>query len=398
MSVHRQPNASSWSVKWRINGQSKTKSFSDKKFGGKAEAKAQAEAFDTQLKADILRNEYYDPQKNKISLSDFKHEVGLTKAVHKESSKQSLEHTWESRVAPYPIADKSIASIGANDIAIHLRDLRKPNGEEYSRSALNKTLEVIRVLLDQAYEMDLIKKNPAKTKLAKKYLPKKDRPKHIYLNPFQINALTKEIEKTHPIYSAMIPLMAYTGLRSGEVRALTWEDIDFSNGTLRINKSVNDNQDMKISDPKTEGSSRTIQLDSITLKRMSEHREKLPVDCELVFPNMRGNQNGSEILCTNPIRARNFKRRVLQPAVKKLGLPEEVNLHTFRHTSVFLGVLSGSDILAISKRLGHKSIRITADTYSDLFKETDIELADKLADLQVKTLDQEFPETKEQLG
>ena len=109
MSVHRQPNASSWSVKWRINGQSKTKSFSDKKFGGKAEAKAQAEAFDTQLKADILRNEYYDPQKNKISLSDFKHEVGLTKAVHKESSKQSLEHTWESRVAPYPIADKSIA-------------------------------------------------------------------------------------------------------------------------------------------------------------------------------------------------------------------------------------------------------------------------------------------------
>ena len=398
MSVHRQPNASSWSVKWRINGQSKTKSFSDKKFGGKAEAKAQAEAFDTQLKADILRNEYYDPQKNKISLSDFKHEVGLTKAVHKESSKQSLEHTWESRVAPYPIADKSIASIGANDIAIHLRDLRKPNGEEYSRSALNKTLEVIRVLLDQAYEMDLIKKNPAKTKMAKKYLPKKDKPKHIYLNPFQINALTKEIEKTHPIYSAMIPLMAYTGLRSGEVRALTWEDIDFSNGTLRINKSVNDNQDMKISDPKTEGSSRTIQLDSITLKRMSEHRGKLPADCELVFPNMRGNQNGSEILCTNPIRARNFKRRVLQPAVKKLGLPEEVNLHTFRHTSVFLGVLSGSDILAISKRLGHKSIRITADTYSDLFKETDIELADKLADLQVKTLDQEFPETKEQLG
>jgi len=84
--------------------------------------------------------------------------------------------------------------------------------------------------------------------------------------------------------------------------------------------------------------------------------------------------------------------------VKKLGLPEEVNLHTFRHTSVYLGVLSGSEILAISKRLGHKSIRITADTYSDLFKETDMELADKLAELQVKTLDQEIPETKEQLG
>ena len=398
MSIHRHDKASTWIVRWRINDKAKSKSFSDKKFGGREEAKAQAEAFEINLKADILRNEYYDPHRNKISLSDFKHEVGLTKAVHKESSKQSLEHTWESRVAPYPIADKSIASIGANDIALHLRDLRKPNGDFYSRSALNKTLEVIRVLLDQAYEMDLIKKNPAKTKLAKKHLPKSDKPKHIYLNPFQVNALSKEIEKTHPIYSAMIPLMAYTGLRSGEVRALTWEDIDFDNATLTINKSVNDNQDMVISDPKTEGSSRTIQLDSITLKRMVEHKDKLPEDCVLVFPNMRGNQNGSDVLCTNPIRARNFKRRVLQPAVKKLGLPEEVNLHTFRHTSVYLGVLSGSDILAISKRLGHKSIRITADTYSDLFKETDMELADKLAELQVKTLDQEFPETKEQLG
>jgi integrase len=398
MSIHRHDKASTWIVRWRINDKAKSKSFSDKKFGGREEAKAQAEAFEINLKADILRNEYYDPHRNKISLSDFKHEVGLTKAVHKESSKQSLEHTWESRVAPYPIADKSIASIGANDIALHLRDLRKPNGDFYSRSALNKTLEVIRVLLDQAYEMDLIKKNPAKTKLAKKHLPKSDKPKHIYLNPFQVNALSKEIEKTHPIYSAMIPLMAYTGLRSGEVRALTWEDIDFDNATLTINKSVNDNQDMVISDPKTEGSSRTIQLDSITLKRMVEHKDKLPEDCVLVFPNMRGNQNGSDVLCTNPIRARNFKRRVLQPAVKKLGLPEEVNLHTFRHTSVYLGVLSGSDILAISKRLGHKSIRITADTYSDLFKETDMELADKLAELQVKTLDQEIPETKEQLG
>ena len=398
MSIHRHDKASTWIVRWRINDKAKSKSFSDKKFGGKEEAKAQAEAFEINLKADILRNEYYDPHRNKISLSDFKHEVGLTKAVHKESSKQSLEHTWESRVAPYPIADKSIASIGANDIALHLRDLRKPNGDFYSRSALNKTLEVIRVLLDQAYEMDLIKKNPAKTKLAKKHLPKSDKPKHIYLNPFQVNALSKEIEKTHPIYSAMIPLMAYTGLRSGEVRALTWEDIDFDNATLTINKSVNDNQDMVISDPKTEESSRTIQLDSITLKRMVEHKAKLPEDCILVFPNMRGNQNGSDVLCTNPIRARNFKRRVLQPAVKKLGLPEEVNLHTFRHTSVYLGVLSGSDILAISKRLGHKSIRITADTYSDLFKETDMELADKLAELQVKTLDQDIPETKEQLG
>ena len=174
-------------------------------------------------------------------------------------------------------------------------------------------------------------------------------------------------------------------MRSGEVRALTWEDIDFSNGTLRINKSVNDNQDMKISDPKTEGSSRTIQLDSITLKRMSEHRGKLPADCELVFPNMRGNQSGSDILCTNPIRARNFKRRVLKPALERLGYDESIALHDFRHTSVYLAVKQGKSLLGISKRLGHKNIGITADTYSILFEDVDQDIAKSYNELEELT-------------
>jgi hypothetical protein len=54
----------------------------------------------------------------------------------------------------------SIGKIKPNDIDEHIKDLRQPNGELYSRSALDKTIEVIRVLLNSAYEMDLIKKNP----------------------------------------------------------------------------------------------------------------------------------------------------------------------------------------------------------------------------------------------
>ena len=73
----------------------------------------------------------------------------------------------------------------------------------YSRSALDKTVEVIRVLLNSAYEMDLIKKNPAKTNLAKKSLPKKIKAKKHYLNEFQVRAIELEIEKTFwmPVYT-----------------------------------------------------------------------------------------------------------------------------------------------------------------------------------------------------
>jgi len=80
-----------------------------------------------------------------------------------------------------------------------------------------------------------------------------------------------------------------------------------------------------------------------------------------VFPNRD---------CNQPITGRNFKHRVLKPALEELEMDMDINLHTFRHTSVFLARQSGADVLSISKRLGQASISITADTYSALFKET----------------------------
>lgn len=56
----------------------------------------------------------------------------------------------------------------------------------------------------------------------------------------------------------------------------------------------------------------------------------------------------------------------------------KINIHTFRHTSVRLARESGNDLLTISKRLGHSSINTTADIYSELFKLTDNDLADRL--------------------
>jgi integrase len=390
MSIHQSSKSSSFEVKYRVGGKLKSKSFSYKKYGGRANAKAQAEAFEINIKADLLRGEYLDPQRNKISLADFKHEVGLTKANHKESTKRALEDTWNSRVAPYDIADMPIKNIKANVINNHIANLRKPNGEMYSKSAILKTLEVIRVLLQSAVEMELIKTNPATTNLAKKSIPKQIKTKKFYLNEFEVRALELEIEKTHPIYSAMIPLLAYTGLRSGEVRALVWSDIDLDNATLSVNKSIDDDDDMKINydDPKTDESVRKISISQITVKRLREHKKKLPADCEYVFPNQKGNQNGTFIACTNPIRARNFKRRVLKPALEKLGFDSRIALHDFRHTSVYLLVKKGASIVAISKRLGHAKISQTADTYSELFEDVDQDLAKKLDELESTAIDQ----------
>jgi len=90
----------------------------------------QAEAFLKITEAQLLQGEYIDPTRNKISLTDFKHEVGLTNAKHKYATKRALEDAWESRVAPYPIADKSIRTIQLSKTQL---DKLKDQKEKYDR-------------------------------------------------------------------------------------------------------------------------------------------------------------------------------------------------------------------------------------------------------------------------
>ncbi len=378
--VKRKDNAGSWIVRWRVNGQEKSKSFNDKKLGGRVEAKVIAEQFSKTVEADIVRGEYIDPQRNKISLSDFKHEVGLVKLNQRETTKATLEIIWETYIAPYDIAHMPIGTLKGTHISKHIKGLRKDNGDEYSHSTIVKVVEVFRVLLEKAIDDELIKgKNPATTTMVKDWIPKKQKAKHIYLDMFQVNAIYKQVEKTHPQLAIAIPLIAFTGLRSGEFRALTYDDIDFNKGTVTVSKSFTDNAPSgRILDPKTDSSFRTIQLDSITLNRLREHKENYKQGfCNYVFPNKS---------CNNPITGRNFKQRILKPALEVLGMDMDIDLHTFRHTSVYLARLGGADLLSISKRLGHKNISITADHYSDLFEETDKEVAQGLEKLQQEVI------------
>ncbi len=375
-SIKRHSKSSGWRVRYYLNGQEKEVSFSDKKLGGRAEAKLQAEQFAKTIEADIVRGEYNDPHRKKISLSDFKDEVGIVRLNQKETTKATLEIIYETYIAPYPIAYKSIGSIKGTHIAQHIKVLRKDSGEEYSHSTISKVVEVFRILFEKAIDDEIIRgKNPATTRTVKDWVPKKEKTKHIYLDMFQVNAIYKQVQKTHPQYAVAIPFLAFTGLRSAEFRALEWTDIDFNKGTVSINKSFTDNAESKKAlDPKTESSNRTIQIDSITLNRLREHKEKYYQGvCPYVFPNR---------VCNNPITGRNFKHRILKPALQELGMDMDINLHTFRHTSVLLARQSGADILSISKRLGHASISITADTYSALFEETDLQLAEGLEKLQ----------------
>ena len=87
MGITRRNDSSSWIAKSSLKPRPQ-KSFSDKKFGGRANAKKEAEAWLTQIEADILRGQYVDPHRNKISLDDFKYKVGIVKLNQRHNTKK----------------------------------------------------------------------------------------------------------------------------------------------------------------------------------------------------------------------------------------------------------------------------------------------------------------------
>ena len=298
-----------------------------------------------------------------------------------------MESVWETYIAPYDIADMSLQRIADDPtiMASHIKNLRKPNGDMYSNSTIVKVVEVYRVLFNKAVEMDYVRRNPATTQMVRDWIPAKKRKDIFYLDAFEVNKIFQDMQEHSPLYAVMIPLMAYTGLRSGEVRGLHWSDIDFNYNTVSITKQFSDKLNA-FAPPKNDASIREIKIPQYVIKLLKEQKSNLPADCEFLFPNQKGNQNGSVIVCDTVINGRNFRRRHLKPALARLDMDSKINIHTFRHTSVRLARESGNDLLAISKRLGHSSINTTADTYSELFENIDTELVDNLDEYISKQL------------
>ena len=372
MGVTRRNDRQSWIAKssFKVNGKRPQQNFNDKKHGGRKNAERLAHEWLTQIDADILRGHFIDPHRNKIPLEEFKEQVGIVKLNQSENTKAILENVWEYYIATNQwFVTKAIGSITSQDIARLIKNLKKEDGSNYSHSTIKKVEEVLRVLFRKAVEMDYILKNPVTTSVVSDWIPKEEQSKNIYLDKFQVNAIFKDFQEHSPQYAVAIPLLAYTGLRSGELRGLYWSDIDFDKASLKVSRQFND-ATSKFSELKTTTSQRTIKLPQYVLNYLKQHKKEYKTaDCELVFPDKN---------CKNAILGKNFKNRHLKPALQRLDMDMKINLHTFRHTSVRLARESGADLQAISKRLGHKKISMTADKYSELFENIDTELVERL--------------------
>src|SRR3954453_17777019 len=167
-------------------------------------------------------------------------------------------------------------------------------------------------------------------------------------------------------YGDVVRLLAYTGLRFGEMAALRVRQVDFLRKRLTVAESATEvGGTVEYGAPKTH-QQRTVPIPSILVEPLSRRCQgKGPDDLVLTSP-------GGAVL-----RSGNFRRRFFDPAAMAAGL-ENLSPHDLRHTAASLLVASGANVKAVQRMLGHASSAMTLDVYSGLFDDDLGALADRM--------------------
>lgn len=182
-------------------------------------------------------------------------------------------------------------------------------------------------------------------------------------------------------WSLIFNFMYFTGLRIGEFIALTWNDLNFKNKTLRINKSYTNksgNKDIHIVDPKTSNSIREIDLDDNLIDLLTKHYKN-----ESQIYKFQKDMN---IFGNIDYIAPTTFARYLDLYIKKANV-KRITPHGFRHSHVSLLFHLGCDELEVAERVGD-TVEVIRKTYYHMFpskKSNTVKALNDLKSLKNKT-------------
>jgi len=251
-----------------------------------------------------------------------------------------------------------------------------------SSTTIRQHHAIIRQALEHAVKWQLIYRNPADQAEA----PQKATAEIYPLQPDQLDKLLKLAGGHRDEF--LYTVAAYTGMRQGEILALTWPDVDIDgcDPVCRIRQTVgyiNGKGFVFRPTAKSKRALREIPLPEIAVEALKKQRamireEKVKAGpkydrtCTLVFPNTLG----------RPMDPSSMTRRFKRLAVKA-GFPD-VRFHDLRHTHATLLLKAGVHPKVVQERLGHQTIGITMDTYTHVIRGMQREAVDKLNEYLLK--------------
>lgn len=240
-----------------------------------------------------------------------------------------------------------------------LLNIENAEGEAYKPTYLKSIHAQLSCMFNHAVKYYGLRQNPCKVtgRIGKQ---KSDEEVEFWTKDEYLQFIEAVKDKDISFYA--FEILYWTGIRLGELRALTKGDFDFDKKTMRICKSAQRiNGEEVITDPKPPKSKRTIMLPDFLNRELQDYFLKIEYfsENEQIFP-----------------KCKTYFNKEMERGIKKSGV-KKIKLHALRHSHISLLIEMGFTPVDIAARTGHESIKVLMD-YSHMFPNKQLDMEDKL--------------------
>jgi integrase len=332
--------------------------------------KKEAQAALAELVNDVEKGNYHEPEKQKFK--DFVLEYYKNTYINrvKPSSYEAAYRIAVNHIIPY-FNNTDMNNIDQFSVHQFYNDKIKEGLSSYTIHNIHIQM---RMLLRVAKKWKVLKEDIASMLEPPKLIKKE-------MNVWtieEVNTFLTFTQKSryHPVFF----LAAYTGMRKGEILGLTWEDVDFAEKTISVNKTLfRGTNESILQSPKTRSSNRAIYMDDDIIRvlkkqKVNQNLERLKYGGVYKEHNMVFAQETGDFV--NPNAVSNMFTRFIEQA----GLPK-IRFHDLRHTHATLLLEMKKNPKIVAERLGHSTVATTLDVYSHVGHAVKKEVSEQFAEM-----------------
>lgn len=348
---------SNWYLLWRYGGR-ESKKF-HRRLGDVASYIATAEKRKKEAEFASGGVSSRDARIGKLSLQEFVRQFWLPDRDVAPTTAALTKLRLEKYILP-TLGKKPIATITRQEVRTFLRAIYDPQTKVGKAATARQCVEVLKAIFNWGVEEELLLRNPLGRKLGRNL-----RKKYWHAEPLSVADVCKLIAHAPSYWKAFILTAALTGLRWGELVALTARDINFEVEIIHVNKQLATN-DSVVRHPKEWSIGSVDMLPPVKEALMDvflRNAERFRDPAASVFVTREGRHP----------HPRNFMRRIWDPTFSRAGIRRFKFHHNggLRHFfgSLLLQLTHGN-LKYVQDQLRHADLRTTANTYTKQLRET----------------------------